>query len=164
MAGKGAPAIIAQPGAGENVPRLQPLPPEPEGGGGMNMAMTMKPTRSPERVVAAYVTLRATDRAELLSGTLQTRDITQARHELMWVMHELTHCSLTEPHRVYRRVICSTTTRPYRVCSGLHRTPPLLLRVGCIRWGRGDGDCYTSPPISGFPIRLRAWISRGRSG
>ena len=21
--------------------------------------------------------------------------------------------------------------RPYRVCSGLHRTPPLLLRVGC---------------------------------
>ena len=33
-----------------------------------------------------------------------------------------------EPPRVYRRVICSTTRRPYRVCSGLHRTPPLLLR------------------------------------
>jgi hypothetical protein len=35
-----------------------------------------------------------------------------------------------EPPRFYRRVICSTTRRPYRVCSGLHRTPSLLLRVG----------------------------------
>ncbi len=35
---------------------------------------------------------------------------------------------LFEPPRVYRRVICSTTRRPYRLCSGLHRTPPLLLR------------------------------------
>jgi excisionase family DNA binding protein len=35
-----------------------------------------------------------------------------------------------EPPRVYRRVICSTARRPYRACSGLHRTPPLLLRVG----------------------------------
>ena len=35
-----------------------------------------------------------------------------------------------EPPRVYRRVICSTTRRPYRLCSGLHRTPPLLQRVG----------------------------------
>jgi hypothetical protein len=35
-----------------------------------------------------------------------------------------------EPPRVYRRVICSTTRRPYRLCSGLHRTPPLLVRVG----------------------------------
>ena len=34
----------------------------------------------------------------------------------------------TEPPRLYRRVICSTTRRPYRVCSSLHRTPPLLLR------------------------------------
>jgi Glutathione S-transferase, N-terminal domain len=38
-----------------------------------------------------------------------------------------------EPPRLYRRVVCSITTRPYRVCSGLHRTPPLLLRAGCIR-------------------------------
>ena len=38
-----------------------------------------------------------------------------------------------EPPRVYRRVVCSMTRRPYRVCSGLHRTPPLLLRAGCIR-------------------------------
>ena len=36
-----------------------------------------------------------------------------------------------EPPRIYRRVICSTTKLPYRACSGLHRTPPLLLRVGC---------------------------------
>ena len=37
--------------------------------------------------------------------------------------------ALTEPPRLYRRVICSTTKRPYRVCSGLHRMLPLLLRV-----------------------------------
>jgi hypothetical protein len=36
--------------------------------------------------------------------------------------------STSEPPRLYRRVICSTTRRPYRVCSGLRRTPPLLLR------------------------------------
>jgi putative transposase len=69
-----------------------------------------------------------------------------------------------EPPRVYRRVVCSMTRRLYRVSSGLHRTPPLLLRVGCIRWGRGDGGCYTSLPISAFPTRLRASISMDRSG
>ena len=52
-----------------------------------------------------------------------------------------------EPPRVYRRVVCSMTKRPYRVSSGLHRTPPLLLRVGCIRWGREGGGCYTNRPI-----------------
>ena len=51
------------------------------------------------------------------------------------------------PPRIYRRVVCSTTKRPYRVSSGLHRTPPLLLRVGCIRWGREGGGCYTNRPI-----------------
>ena len=53
----------------------------------------------------------------------------------------------SEPPRVYRRVVCSTTKRPYRGSSGLHRTPPLLLRVGCIRWGRANGGCYTNRPI-----------------
>jgi hypothetical protein len=71
---------------------------------------------------------------------------------------------LIEPPRVYRRVVCSTTRRPYRVSSGLHRTPPLLLRVGCIRWGREGGGCYTNRSISAFPIRLRASISMDRSG
>ena len=55
--------------------------------------------------------------------------------------------AVSEPPRVYRRVVCSTTKRPYRVSSGLHRTPPLLLRVGCIRWGREGGGCYTNRPI-----------------
>ena len=72
--------------------------------------------------------------------------------------------TLAEPPRVYRRVICSTTRRPYRVCSGLHRTPPLLLRAGYNRWGRAVCDCYTNRPILTFPIQLRALISMGRSG
>jgi hypothetical protein len=54
---------------------------------------------------------------------------------------------LHEPPRVYRRVVCSMTMRPYRVSSGLHRTPPLLLRAGCSRWGREGGGCYTNRPI-----------------
>lgn len=62
----------------------------------------------------------------------------------------------TEPSRIYRRVICSYFRRPYRVSSGFHRTPPLLLRAGCNRWGREGGDCYTNRPISRFPIRLHA--------
>ena len=33
-----------------------------------------------------------------------------------------------EPPRVYRRVVCSRTKRPYRGRSGLHRRLPLLLR------------------------------------
>ena len=45
------------------------------------------------------------------------------------LLREKVWVRLTEPPRVYRRVICSTTRRPYRLCSGLHRTPPLLLRV-----------------------------------
>ena len=38
------------------------------------------------------------------------------------------HRAGIERPRVYRRVICSTTRRPSRACSGLQRTPPLLLR------------------------------------
>jgi hypothetical protein len=53
-----------------------------------------------------------------------------------------------EPPRVCRRVVCSTTKRPYRMSSGLHRTPPLLLRAGCIRWGQEVGGCYTNRPVS----------------
>jgi hypothetical protein len=52
-----------------------------------------------------------------------------------------------EPSRDYRRVVCSVTTRPYRVSSGLHRAPPLLLRAGWIRWGRAGGGCYPDRPI-----------------
>ena len=53
-----------------------------------------------------------------------------------------------EPPRVYRRVVCSMTKRPYRMSSGLHRTPPMLVRVGCSRWSRGGGGCYTNRPVS----------------
>jgi len=53
----------------------------------------------------------------------------------------------TEPPRVYRRVVCSTTRRPYRMCSCLHRTPPLLLLAGCSRWGQAGGGYYTNRPI-----------------
>ncbi|MCF8516891.1 MAG: hypothetical protein K9G72_21400, partial [Rhodobacteraceae bacterium] len=30
-------------------------------------------------------------------------------------------------------------TRPYRVCSSLHRRPPLLRRVGCFQWAQAGG-------------------------
>ena len=45
--------------------------------------------------------------------------------KLFLVRRRLMAC---EPPRLCRRVICLTTRRPYRVCSGLHRRPPLLLR------------------------------------
>ena len=31
-------------------------------------------------------------------------------------------------------------TRPYRVCSSLHRIPLQLRRVGCFRWVQAGGD------------------------
>ena len=53
----------------------------------------------------------------------------------------------TEPPRLFRRVSCSTTRRPYRVTSGLHRMLPLLQRVECIRWVPASGGRYTNRPI-----------------
>ena len=91
-------------------------------------------------------------------------NLTGSLPEILFFAYQITFAVITEPPRVYRRVICSTTKRPYRASSGLHRTPPLLLRAGCIRWGRGVGGCYTNPPILGSPIRPRASISTGRSG
>jgi transposase len=63
-----------------------------------------------------------------------TRSVRQAELGAMQTMVDRVSDTF-EPPRVYRRVVCSMTRRPYRVCSGLHRTSPLLRRVGCSRWG-----------------------------
>jgi hypothetical protein len=57
----------------------------------MNALVATRVTREPDRVVEAYVALRQADRRELLAGTTQTREITQLRHELMWMLRDLTH-------------------------------------------------------------------------
>jgi Bacterial dnaA protein helix-turn-helix len=59
----------------------------------MNMTFTARPMRDPDRVIDAFVQLRGIDKVELLRGTSQTRDITQLRHELMWLLRDITHLS-----------------------------------------------------------------------
>ena len=86
--------------------------------------------------------IRRDKEAAALLGVSQNTIVTMKREGVRGAAAER-----TEPPRIYRRVVCSTTKRPYRVSSGLHRTPPLLLRVGCIRWGREGGGCYTNRPI-----------------
>ena len=80
-------------------------------------------------------------------GSLPDRRLELRQAHARPVFDDLERWLAIEPPRVYRRVVCSMTRRPYRVSSGLHRTPPLLLRVGCIRWGREGGGCYTNRPI-----------------
>lgn len=55
---------------------------------------------------------------------------------------------------MYRRVFGSFFMRPYRVCSGLHGMPRLLVWAGCIRWGEVGHEPYTNRPISALPIQL----------
>ena len=68
---------------------------------------------------------------------------------------DLRSIPLTEPPRVYRRVICSTTTRPYRVSSGLHETRLLCF---CRRdvSDRAEKAAVVIPidPFEGFPFDL----------
>lgn len=120
--------------------------------GSMVRGYAARSGRSEEEITALMAAETWFDAEAALDAGLATR------------MVEPVRIAAREPPRVYRRVVCSMTRRPYRVCSGLHRTPPLLLRVGCSQLGRGDGGCYTNRPISGFPTRLRASTSMGRSG
>lgn len=102
-------------------------------------------SRIAERVIAEY-----TDLAEQTGGRKFGTKIVSAIVPGKATVRDTCKAilkALDEPPRVYRRVVCSMTMRPYRVSSGLHRTPPLLLRAGCIRWGQAGGGCYTNPPI-----------------
>ena len=58
----------------------------------------------------------------------------------------------SEPPRLHRRVICSTTGRPYRVCSGLHRTPPMLLRGDVSDRAEQAAIVIPIDPFQGFPF------------
>lgn len=57
-------------------------------------AFATKPARPPELVIAAYVHLRGVDREELLEGDHATRDVTRLRHELMYLLRDLTSLPL----------------------------------------------------------------------
>lgn len=65
----------------------------------MNADVPTRVTRNATQIVDAYCTLRQVDRDELLHGTAQTREITQLRHELMWLLRDLTYFSFTEVGR-----------------------------------------------------------------
>lgn len=57
-------------------------------------AFAAKPTQPPELVIAAYVHLRGVDREELLEGENATREVTRLRHELMFLLRDLTYLPL----------------------------------------------------------------------
>jgi hypothetical protein len=56
-------------------------------------AFATKPTRPPELVIAAYVHLSGVDRTELLDGVTTTREISRLRHQLMYLLADLTFLS-----------------------------------------------------------------------
>ena len=71
------------------------------------------------------------------------------------VFHHVSRCRETafawhgshpgsEPPQVYRSAFCSIIRQPYRVCSGLRRTPPLLLRAGVSDGSRRRRSLYQS--------------------
>ena len=85
-----------------------------------------------EKIAPSYMTrvMRLTQLApEIVEAIVEGRDAAPGLAGLLEPFPVEWTEQLYEPPRVYRRVICSTTRRPYRLCSGLHRTPPLLLRV-----------------------------------
>ena len=55
---------------------------------------------APDAVISAYCALRQVDEAVLLHDRTQTRAITERRHELMWLLHNLT----VSPHDVIARL------------------------------------------------------------
>jgi hypothetical protein len=52
--------------------------------------------RSPEEVMVAFVRLRGCSRQDLVDGHNRTRPITRARHELWWLLRDLTTISYAE--------------------------------------------------------------------
>ena len=56
----------------------------------MNLMDLNQKFLDPDRVIARYVALRRIDRDQLLFGRSQTQRVTAVRHELMWILRELT--------------------------------------------------------------------------
>ena len=63
--------------------------------GEMRIMRAENPCFDPGLVVAAYCRLRGVNRTELLEGESRVRSVTLPRHELMWLLRELTTLSLT---------------------------------------------------------------------
>ena len=65
---------------------------------------------------------------EILTGFEGTIQGEEGLQTVQWTVCPTNAYGAYEPPRVYRRVVCSRTKRPYRGRSGLHRRLPLLLR------------------------------------
>lgn len=63
--------------------------------GDLRIMRAENPCLDPGLVVAAYTRLRGVNRTELLEGVSKVRSVTLPRHELMWLLRELTALSLT---------------------------------------------------------------------
>jgi hypothetical protein len=54
----------------------------------------LKETLPPEQVTDAFLTLRQADAALVINSRCGIRPVARVRHELMWLLRELTHLSL----------------------------------------------------------------------
>ena len=106
--------------------------------------MARRPRRNHNPAFKAKVAVAAIKGEKTLIELAQEFDvhpnqIKQWRDQLLegaiWVFGE----ALNRPSFAGDQIV--RITRPYRVCSCLHRTPPLLGREGCCRWVQAGGGC-----------------------
>lgn len=62
----------------------------------MMMPPPLKETRPAEAVIAAFLSLRRASAEDVLQSGHGVRAIVRVRHELMWLLRDLTHLSLAE--------------------------------------------------------------------
>lgn len=60
------------------------------------MPPPMKETCDPDRVIAAFLSLRRADRALLIDSRVAARPVARMRFELMWLLRDLTFLTLAE--------------------------------------------------------------------
>ncbi len=63
----------------------------------MNMLpQPMKETRPAEEVIGAFLSLRQTTSDLIITSRVSIRPVARVRHELMWLLRDLTHLTLAE--------------------------------------------------------------------
>ena len=112
-------------------------------------AALMKETRDPEFIIAAFLRLRGASRSDVVDGSSKNRAVVVPRHELMWLLRDLTYLGKASigklvggrDHTTVEHGVCNVADR--LAADPEYRRQMGLVRAYILSSGETEADPYT---------------------